>query len=207
MEDDIRIKNQNIDFDNEPNYTFHVQFVLDMLDYKKNGHYVELGASTPYRANNTALLEKQYDWKGVGLETVPQLVEQYNKVRKNECINEDALKFNYLKYFEENNFPKQIDYLQVDVDEGVKYANLLALIAVPLNLYRFSVITFEHDSFRDYRFKEMRDTQRIILDSLGYSLLLQSNREDWWIDPSVINHQIKSHETFVKYGWLMGLSW
>ena len=108
----------------------------------------------------------------------------------------DALDFNYISYFEENLFPKQIDYLQVDIDSGYKldgrpdgsaYTSLHGLLAVPLNSYRFTIITFEHDSNMYWRNNVMRDIQREILDSLGYSLVVRTESEDWWVDPSVIN--------------------
>jgi hypothetical protein len=32
----------------------------------------------------------------------------------------------------------------------------------------------------------IRDIQREILDSFGYSLVVRSESEDWWVDPQVI---------------------
>ena len=60
-----------------------------------------------------------------------------------------------IKYFKENNYPEQIDFLQVDIDagytpegrpKGSPYYSLHGLLAIPLNLYRFTLITFEHDA-------------------------------------------------------------
>ena len=42
-------------------------FVLSMLDGKKNGVYVEIGADQPRVINNTYLLENNFDWSGVSL--------------------------------------------------------------------------------------------------------------------------------------------
>ena len=33
----------------------------------------------------------------------------------------------------------------------------------------------------------MRDVQREILDSLGYSLVVRTESEDWWVDPNVVD--------------------
>jgi hypothetical protein len=107
----------------------------------------------------------------------------------------DALTFDYLSYFKDHNFPKQIDFLQVDVDAGYNESGdpvgnaaqtLLALIALPLNIYRFSVITFEHDALMYHQNISVREAQRVILTALGYKLVVRNNYEDWWVDPQVI---------------------
>ena len=176
------------------NITGQEQFVIDILKGKKNGYYVELGAFHFNEGNNTYLLEKEYDWTGVSFEIRDEWKEEFNKNRSNPCMG-DALDFNYISYFEENNFPKQIDYLQIDIDAGYEmngkpsgnpYLTLHGLLAVPLNNYRYSIITFEHDANMYWRNITMRDVQREILDSLGYSLVVRTEYEDWWVDPEVI---------------------
>lgn len=175
--------------------TTQEKFIVDILNKKRNGYYVELGAAHYSNGNNTYLLEKEYDWTGVSFETVDSMRNEFNENRKNPCMG-DALSFNYIEYFEKNNFPKQIDYLQVDIDAGYQlngrpvgnhYTSLHGLIAVPLNKYRFTVITFEHDANMYWRNIAMRDAQREILDSLGYSLVVREIHEDWWVDSEIIN--------------------
>jgi hypothetical protein len=169
-------------------------FVLNVLGNKKGGHYVELGAFHSKNGSNTNRLENEFGWKGVSFEIKEELRKEFNENRSNPCMG-DALDFNYISYFEENNFPKQIDYLQVDIDAGYRkdgrpdgsaYTSLHGLLAVPLNSYRFTVITFEHDANMYWRNDVMRDVQREILDSLGYSIVVRTESEDWWIDPNVI---------------------
>lgn len=171
------------------------EFVLDLLEDKKGGYYVELGAFHSKNGSNTNILENKFDWKGVSFEIKEEFRKEFNENRSNPCMG-DALDFNYISYFEENLFPKQIDYLQVDIDSGYKldgrpdgsaYTSLHGLLAVPLNSYRFTIITFEHDSNMYWRNNVMRDIQREILDSLGYSLVVRTESEDWWVDPSVID--------------------
>ena len=171
------------------------EFVLELLDNKKEGYYVELGAFHSKNGSNTNRLENEFDWKGVSFEIKEDLRKEFNENRSNPCMG-DALDFNYVSYFEENSFPKQIDYLQVDIDsgdnlngrpDGNAYTSLHGLIAVPLNSYRFTVITFEHDANMYWRNVAMRDVQREILDSLGYSIVARTESEDWWVDPTVID--------------------
>jgi hypothetical protein len=181
------------------------QFVLDMLKNKRDGYYVELGSADPIQGSNTYQLEHDFGWKGVSFDMNEQHAANFNSVRTNPTICEDAIKFNYTKYFEENNFPKRIDYLQVDIDTGYSAgaralgnpaSSLHGLIALPLNTYRFSVISFEHDALLNYRYNSIRDAQREILDSLGYALVQRHAHEDWWVDPEVV-HYLEFRESFV----------
>jgi len=169
-------------------------FVLDILDYKRNGYYVELGAFHSTQGSNTYYLEKDFGWKGVSFEIEDDKRKEFNDNRSNYCAG-DALGFNYIEYFEANDFPEQIDFLQVDIDHGYDfdcrpignhYTSLLGLISVPLCRYRFSIITFEHDESMYFRNAALKTCQREILDSLGYTLVHKEHYEDWWVDPNVI---------------------
>ena len=170
-------------------------FALDILGYKKNGFYVEMGSADPIMGNTTYKMEKEYGWKGVGFDLNEEHAAKYNAIRSNPCLVEDATKFNYLKYFEENNFPKQIDYLQIDIESPTDIGGrpqkplgqpLMGLISLPLTQYRFSVISFEHEFIINYRNASLRDAQREILDNLGYSLVCKIGHEDWWVDPNIV---------------------
>jgi hypothetical protein len=184
------------------------RFVTELLKNKENGFYVELGAFDSKKGSNTYHLETDYNWNGVSFEIDPERHAEFVSNRKNPCILGDATHFNYISYFEENNFPKQIDYLQVDIDAGYTpegnsvgnpYLTLHGLIAVPLSKYRFSIITFEHDSQIEYNNKGMREAQREILSSLGYKLVVRDWHEDWWVDPYSIPY-LDFREKF-KMAW------
>ena len=169
------------------------RFVLDITQNKTNGYYVELGAFHSSQGSNTFFLEKDYNWNGVSFEITEERRKEFIQNRSNPCMG-DALNFNYIKYFEENNFPKQIDYLQIDIDQGYDtsmrpfdaYTTLHGLISIPLTQYRFTVITFEHDANMYWKNTSIRDMQREILDSLGYTLVVREVHEDFWVDPLVI---------------------
>lgn len=177
-------------------------FVLELLDYKRAGFYVELGAFHSSEGSNTKILEQDYGWQGISFELVDERRSEFIENRFNPCMG-DALNFDYLGYFRDNFFPKQIDYLQVDIDTGYDratrpngnhYTTLLGLITVPLTQYRFSIITFEHDANMYFRNTGQRDAQREILDCLGYTLVVRTIHEDWWVDPTVISPDVyKKH--------------
>lgn len=173
-------------------------FVLNMLDEKREGYYVEIGAFESRKTSNTYLLEGLYDWKGVALEIVLEHVREYNQNRSNPCILADATEFDYLAYFIEHDFPRQIDYLQLDIEPAS--STLEALKKLPLNHYRFSVITFEHDLYYGPENKAVKEEQKELLTSLGYELAVENvmvdapgwplrEFEDWWVDPKIVSKE------------------
>ena len=167
-------------------------FVLSMLDGKRNGVYVEIGADKPKIINNSYLLEKKFGWRGVSFELDNEKVEFFNQRRRNRCICTDATTFDYKSLFQERNYPKQIDYLSLDIDPSD--STLEALKKLPLDDYRFSVITYETDLYRYGG--DIQDEQIDILKSYGYDLVVrnvaneQNPYEDWWVDPNVVDMDI-----------------
>jgi hypothetical protein len=164
------------------------RFVLESLNYKRNGFYLEIGAHHSKNISNTYVLEKDYGWRGVSFEIVPEYVDEFNLNRKNRCYLADATIFDYESLLDEINAPKQIDYLQVDIEPAKN--SLQALMALPLEKYRFSVITFEHDLYHDSKNLEIKNKQKEILFDMGYTLEKENvvcNHEDypfedWWLD-------------------------
>ena len=113
------------DIENNFSQAFQDLFVLSILDGKKNGTYVEIGGDHPVVINNSYILESQYGWKGVSFELIQTAVDFYNSLRTNPCLCEDATTADYKAIFEENNFPNQIDYLQVDIEPAQQTLNAL----------------------------------------------------------------------------------
>ena len=167
-------------------------FVMSMLDGKRNGVYVEIGADQPRVISNTYLLEKDFDWSGISFELDADKVAFFNTIRENKCLCEDATLYNYKSLFEELNYPKQIDYLQLDIDPAE--GTLRALKVLPLDDYRFSVITYETDVYSSGA--DIQDEQIEILESQGYQLVSKNVKcegnpyEDWWIDPAIVSEDI-----------------
>ena len=167
-------------------------FVMSMLDGKRNGVYVEIGADQPRVISNTYLLEKDFDWSGISFELDADKVAFFNTIRKNKCLCEDATLYDYKSIFEERNYPKQIDYLQLDIDPAE--GTLRALKALPLDDYKFSVITYETDVYSSGA--DIQDEQIEILESHGYQLVAKNVKcegnpyEDWWIDPAIVSENI-----------------
>ena len=186
--------------ENNWSQSFQDMFVLTMLQGKKNGVYVEVGADQPRVISNTYLLESEFDWSGVSFELDGDKVIYFNSIRRNKCICADASTYDYKFLFDERNYPKQIDYLQLDIDPAEGTLN--ALKALPLDDYRFTVITYETDVYSSGA--DIQDEQIKILESHGYQLVTKNVKcegnpyEDWWIDPAIVTEDIwKPYKTRV----------
>jgi len=168
------------------------EFVIETLNHKNGGVYVEIGAYHSKDISNTYMLEKEYGWTGLSFEIDPLRSEEFNSNRTNRCYTVDATTFDYETLFDTLKLPRQIDYLQVDIEPAPN--TLRALLALPLEKYRFSVITFEHDLYADPDNINIKNTQKQVLSSLGYELVKEDvvcgsplyPFEDWWIDPTVL---------------------
>lgn len=163
-------------------------FVLEMLNNKNNGFYIEIGGADPFNSNNTFLLEKFFSWQGFSIEFDETLATRFNSMRSNPCFCNDATAYDYLSKTKSLNFPAQIDYLSVDIDPVQN--TYLALKKCPFDQHRFSVITFEHDAYTSG--SKYMELSRTFLESRGYRLVAKNVKcfgrdfEDWWIDPNVI---------------------
>ena len=164
-------------------------FVRAMLNSKQNGYYIELGAFDAVWYSNTYFLEAQLGWGGVSFEIEGSLVKKFNQERKNKCFEADATKLDYLAFFEQEDVPYRVDYLSLDIEPAEQ--TLATLKALPLDSYRFSVITYEHDRYVSGEF--CMNMSREILEKHGYvrvvSNLSANGRdfEDWYIDPEVVD--------------------
>ena len=166
------------------------QFAANILKFKRDGYCVDIGSCHSVISNNSYYFQG-LDWTSISIEIERGYNESYSTRTNGVHLNKNALEVNYKETFEEYEFPKSIDYLSLDVDT----VSLDVLRILPLDDYRFKVITIEHDGYL-YGDK-YREQQRNLLNSYGY-LLLCSNVyveqsgyegkecpfEDWWIDPS-----------------------
>ena len=102
----------------EKNYSESYQdmFVLSMLNGRRDGTYLEIGAGSATYGSNTALLEKNFGWRGVGLDLSAEFVSDHQKNRTNPCLLKDATLIDYEKFLQGQDFPRDIDYLQLDCD-------------------------------------------------------------------------------------------
>lgn len=172
------------------------QFAANILDFKRDGYCVDIGSCYSIIANNTYFFQS-LGWTSITIEIDEIYNDSYKSRERGVHLNKNALEVNYKETFEEYEFPKSIDYLSLDIDA----LSLDVLKILPLDEYRFKVITIEHDAY--VHGDTYREQQRNLLNSYGYFLLCsnvyveQSGYEgqecpfeDWWIDPSEFSNDL-----------------
>lgn len=173
------------------------KFVVNVLKNKKNGYFVEVGSNHPININNTYILEKELNWKGIMIEYDPSWLSYYQMMRKNSVhVINDATKINYRELFDTNNVPLNIDYLQIDL-EVTNNSTLLVLKKFDEQVfekYKFATITFEHDVWEKNN-NNTRELSRFIFDKWGYKRVFddihnlepQYVYEDWYVHPDLVD--------------------
>lgn len=186
-------------------------FVLAMLDGLTNGTYLEIGSAWPEHISNTALLERQFKWKGISIDYQDIYLPMWEQAKRvNTYIKEDALKVNFTELLD--TMPTVIDYLSLDCDPADNTYQILTRI--PFDRYQFKIITFEHDCYRDG--PAVKIASRNFLSKLGYELVasnishieVYTDYEDWWAHPDLISrskinlyknidNSIKDHQKYL----------
>jgi putative sugar O-methyltransferase len=193
-------------------------WVLDMLNNKKNGYFLDIGAFDGVKCSNTFILEKNYNWKGLLIEAQPETFSLLQKTRTNQCLNyaitdkTGEVKFDNFSYtgskisndgitvnsitfsdlFRLYNVPKVIDYMSLDI-EGNEYTSLLKF---PFSEYVCNLITVEHNLYIDG--PENKNKLNNLLTSNGYVLYKENVMcdnnpfEDWYVHSSFL--QMKSSQ-------------
>ena len=170
-------------------------FVLCVLNGKRDGTYIEVGANEPVRLSNTHLLETKLNWRGISFELSPTLAEEFNRTRRNVCLRIDATEADYTNIIRLAGFGNHIDYLQLDIEPA--YNTLKALRAIDLSRFTFSVITFEHDVYQGGEAEKLESRQ--ILEAHGYTRVVsdvrhqQNSFEDWWVREDALDNDNWKH--------------
>ena len=170
-------------------------FVIQMLEGKENGTYLEIGCNVPEYTNNTWLLERGFTWRGVSLDILPHAVNQLNAERANPAVVADACYVDYDDLLNQAGIEDEIvDYLSMDCDPpNITFQAVQQVMTTSNRRYR--VITFEHDSY--LAGPDIRDQSREYLHSLGYELVASNISvegygafEDWWVDPNLVDSEL-----------------
>lgn len=195
--------------DVQTNYSESYQdlFILSILNGKRKGTYLEIGAGHPFYGNNTALLEKDFEWSGISLDFDKGFIEQYQEKRSNIALLRDATKVDYIELLESLEYGTEIDYLQIDCDPPEVSYDILSKI--PFEKLKFAVITFEHDCYAAG--DVIKEKSRKLLKSFGYKLIFdevsfdgKNSYEDWWVHPKLVDmerfNELKIVDGKVKSG-------
>jgi hypothetical protein len=164
---------------------FQDQFVIKILEYNPDGFFLDIGSAHATHCNNSFYLES-VGWNGICIEFDSSYDTTYAN-RNCLYLNLDATKISYENLFIENNSPKVIDYLSLDIDE----LSSSVLEILPFDEYRFKVITIEHDSYLHGGL--YRDKQRDILFKNGVEINKKGGQKKHFvkeIDYSIYENKI-----------------
>jgi hypothetical protein len=166
-------------------------FVLNVLQDKFNGTFLEIGGYDPYSLSNTHVLESEFKWRGFAIEIDKKCARRYNKHRTNHCYQANAITFDYKAAIASNNLPVVIDYLQVDIEPALQSFQALTKVLFAGSIFR--VITFEHDAYDSKENEHVRELSRAMLSFFGYRLIASNVKskgfpfEDWWVHPDFVD--------------------
>jgi hypothetical protein len=172
-----------------------------------NGYYLDIGCGDGIGQSNSLLLERDYNWSGLLIDNDDNALNQCRHHRPNnknifkcDAANPSVM----LSLLQENNCPRVIDYISLDIDD----ASLDGLIALPLDKYEFKLMTFEHDIYVNREICNLKKSEsHKILLGLGYKCLAEnvfayennSPYEDWFFNPKHIDENIFKNIT-IKTG-------
>jgi len=143
------------------------KWVCKFFNYKRDGYFIELGGYDGVTFSNTYFLEKELNWQGIIVEASQSLFPLVENSRDCICVNKaiykenTTVKFHTSKWdgninengketieaitpktlLEQNNSPKIIDYISLDIEGG----ELDVLNSFPFNEYEVILWTIEHN--------------------------------------------------------------
>lgn len=191
------------------------RWVLEVLKYKKNGYFLDIGAYDGIHFSNSYLLEKEFLWNGLLVEANPAnynflldnrpnskninvaisdecgitSINNFNmssKILNNNQSNIQVEQTTFKNLFIKYQVPNIIDYMSLDI-EGYESK---ALSQFPFNSHICLTMTVEHNLYLDGDTNKI-NIQNILLNN-NY-ILIQENIscdnnpfEDWYIHKSII---------------------
>jgi hypothetical protein len=174
-------------------------FVEFVTNKKTNGTFLDIGSNHPISTNNSYLFESKYNWRGILVEYDQSFKSAYEIYRPNSIyVIEDARAVNYREILDNNHFPENMDYLQIDLDVDTRSTidTLTLLDNSVFDKYKFASITFEHDVYTGNYF-DTREISRRIFSERGYVLVFPDvsiffnnafcQFEDWYVHPDLVD--------------------
>lgn len=163
---------------------FQDKIALHLLDHKNDGTFLDLGCYRPMVMNNTACMEVNHGWRGIAMDIDCSFSEEWATHRpRTKFICGDALTVDWDALLQEHGMPNVIDFLSMDLEPPL--LTWEAMKRFPLDKYRFNVIAYEHDGYRNWGVDGVwtRDLSRRLFLDHGYVLAS--------IEGMVLHHEFK----------------
>ena len=161
--------------------------IISLLNYKKNGFYVDIGAHHPYRFSNTYKLS-QMGWRGINIDPLPGSKKLFDEARPSDINieigisdSDDILIYNIFEEGALNTFSSEM-VIKAYVDYAVK----------PVSKRKVKVITLA-DCLEKYMPDEVSiDLMNIDVEGFDYRVLVSNNWSKY--KPKVIVCEINNAE-------------
>ncbi len=171
------------------------RMALELLDNKRDGFFIDIGATDGFTRNNTWTLEKEFGWKGVCIEPVLASYLALSRIRScgtlHACVG-DSAQFGVVRFFEDpgnhevskiapngnrlvpcltlNHIldslgVREVDFLSIDT-EGNEF-NILRCL--DYDRFRVRVIDFEHNAQWGGVHAQNKERIHHLLTSKGYT--------------------------------------
>ena len=191
-------------------------FALNQLNFKKNGFFLEFGATDGINLSNTYLLEKKFNWKGILVEPAKCFYKELKKRRncyiENKIVYKDSKsKLIFCETYNpelstiSQNSNRNRDFIQSKYElETISLNDLLRKYNMPKIIDYLSIDTegTEFDILNNFNFKEFKFRIITCEHNFGFNrkkifkLLSKNNYtrkfteisqfDDWYINKSVI---------------------
>ena len=175
-------------------------FVASYFKFKKNGLFIEFGATDGVKDSNTYNLEKNYAWSGVLVEPIKSFYSKLKENRTSICLNNVVYsKKNQELVFQENSVRELSTIKGFDNYDKHKRENN------DLSEYKVNSITLEN-IFEDYF--ETNEIDYLSIDTEGseYEILKNFNFKKYKINVITVEHnysinRVKLNKLLIQNGY------
>ena len=163
---------------------FQDLFVLNELNYKKNGFFVEIGAADGKYLSNTYMLEKKFSWDGLVVEPAKVWESELNKHRKclisNDCVYSKTGEKIIFNQTEKPEFSRaNVENIYSDSHEDLRN----------INNSTYEVTTIDiNDLFEKYNLPNSIDYLSIDTEGTEYEILKNLNFQKFEFSILTIEH-------------------
>lgn len=167
------------------------EFVVRVLNGMQHGRFIDIGAGDPRNGSNTYALETEFGWTGIACDKATE--QALREERSGSKVFGDAFAVDWHAECSALAVDGRIDYLSLDIEPPS--LTLAAMLRLPFDRTRFSVVTVEHDMYRAGR--AIKAAMRGILGEYGYErvasdvcVIVDGHAlpfEDWWVDPIAVS--------------------
>jgi FkbM family methyltransferase len=176
--------------------------VLKYYNNKKNGYFIEIGANDGIKLSNTYLLEKEYNWKGICVEPIPNIFELLCKNRtKSFCCNKAIYNKNNIEVdFDIANDCELLSGISDKIDcHKEKVDNNKTKIKVKTITFNTLLETYNAPLYIDYLSLDTEGTELDILNSVDLNKYIFGliDIEHNYIEP----RRSKIRELLLSYGY------